>query len=209
MGARICVAIALVWFTGMLGCAFFSPAAPHHPVEFRSAPSPHGAEKYPNWAMPPAIDFDELAIAERERSVYKVESVEGAGSGTTGAEEHTITLPDVAGDIEFKVKLTPGSLDGINNSPRKEMAAYLIQRFFLDPQDFVVPTTFAYCIGIEEWRKEHGGKGSPNVEGLNCALGVSALWMKDVTLPDPLYDEQRFLSDPNYAYFLSNFNVFT
>ena len=33
--------------------------------------------------------------------------------------------------------------------------------------------------------------------------------MKDVTLPDPLYDEQRFLSDPNYAYFLSNFNVFT
>jgi hypothetical protein len=209
MGLRIGVAIVLMGLSGSLGCAFFSPPAPHEPVKFSSAPSPHGAEKFPNWRMPPAIGFDELAIVERERAVYAVKETEVAGGGTTGAEAATLTLPEVAGDIKFKVKLTPGDLGGINNSPRKEMAAYLIQRLFLDPQDFVVPTTFAYCVREEVWREQHGGKEELNVEGLNCALVVVALWMKDVALPDPLYDAQRFLSDPSYAYFLSNFNVFT
>lgn len=74
--------------------------------------------------MPPALDFDELAVVERERAVYAVKETEAAGAGTTGAEAATLTLPDVAGDIKFKVKLVPGDLDGINNSPRKEMAAY-------------------------------------------------------------------------------------
>jgi len=208
MRGHECLAIVLTALVGSLGCAFFSPAAPHKPVKFSSAPSPHGAEQYANWALPPAIDFDELSIVERERAIYAIKKTEAAGGGTTGAEEDTITLPDVGGDIKFKVKLVPGDLDGINNSPRKEMAAYLIQRLFLDSQDFVVPTTFAYCVGEEEWRKHHG-KEEFNVEGLNCALAVVALWMKDVNLPDPLYDEQRFLTDPNYAYFLSNFNVFT
>jgi hypothetical protein len=209
MSRRIRIGVVVVVLTGSLGCAFFSPAAPHQPVKFGSAPSPHGPEPYPNWRMPPALDFDELSIAERERAVYAVKKTESAGGGTTGAEAATLTLPDVAGDVKFKVKLVPGDLDGVNNSPRKEMAAYLIQRLFLDPQDFVVPTTFAYCVEEEEWKREHGDQEEFNVEGLNCALVAVALWLKDVALPDPLYDEQRFLSDPTYAYFLSNFNVFT
>jgi len=209
MGFRICVVIVLVGLSGSLGCAFFSPAAPHEPVKFSSAPSPHGPEKFPNWAMPPAIDFDELSFAERERGQFKVDQYGAAGSGTTGAEERVITFEHEVGTLKFKVKPVPGDLDGINNSPRKEMAAYLIQRLFLDPQDFVVPTTFAYCVDIGIWRQEHGGKGEPNLKGASCELLVAALWLKDVTLPDPLYDEQRFLTDPSYAYFLSNFNVFT
>lgn len=208
MASRVCVAFALAALAGSLGCAFFSPAAPHQPVKFSSASSPHGEEKYPNWAMPPALNYDELTIVERERAVYAVKETKAAGGGTTGAEAATLTLPDVGDDIKFKVKLVPGDLDGINNSPRKEMAAYLIQRLFLDPQDFVVPTTFAYCVDEDSWRESHGEE-EYNVEGLNCALIGASLWMKDVALPDPLYDEERFLTDPSYAYFLSNFNVFT
>jgi hypothetical protein len=33
--------------------------------------------------------------------------------------------------------------------------------------------------------------------------------MMDVTIPDTLYDESRFLKDPTYAYFMSNFNLLT
>lgn len=209
MQVRVRVAIGLTGLTLGLGCAFFSPAAPHQPVHFGSAPSPHAAERYPNWPIPPATDFKGLSIAERSRSTYEVADVKSAGGGTTGAEKIVIAFTDLPDDVRFKIKLVPGDLDGINNAPRKELAAYLIQHLFLDPEDFVVPTTFAYCVDIEHYRKSHGGKGSPNVAGLSCVLLIAALWMNDVTLPDPLYDEQRFLSDPSYAWFLSNLNVFT
>ena len=209
MDARVRMMFAIAAVALTPGCAFFSPAAPHKPVRFGSAPPPQRAAKSPNWPMPPALDFDDLNIAERKRTEYKVEHVGSAGGGTTGAEAHTMLLLDSGEIVKFKVKATPSSLDGINNSPRKEMAAYLIQRLFLDPADFVVPTTFAHCIDADTWRAEHGGHAKLNVKGLNCALVVSALWLTDVTLPDPLYDERRFLTDPTYAYFLSNFNVFT
>ena len=202
-------ALVLASLLAMPGCAFFSPAAPHKPVKFASAPSPHGAERFPNWPMPPALDFEGLSLAERERSVYRVDSAGAAGGGTTGAEERVVWLPDLGEDVKLKLKPVPGDLDGINNAPRKELASYLIQRLFLDPEDFVVPTTFTYCVDMESWRREHGASAKPNVDGLRCVLVVNALWMKDVTLPDPLYDEERFLTDPTYAYFLSNFNLFT
>jgi len=202
-------ALALASVFSTLGCAFFSPAAPHKPVEFRAPASPHGVEKFPNWSLPPALDFHDLSIAERERNRYELAGFGAAGGGTTGAEQRVVRLPDVPGDVKLKLKPVPGDLDGVNNSPRKELAAYLIQRLFLDPEDFVVPTTFAYCVDADRWRAEHGETAKLNVKGLDCELVVNALWLKDVTLPDPLYDEQRFLTDPAYAYFLSNFNVFT
>jgi hypothetical protein len=209
MKSHLGTALAIAAVAMTHGCAFFSPASPHKPVKFGSASPPQRVEKYPNWPMPPALDFDDLNIAERKRADIKAQQTEAAGAGTTGAEKHTVVLLETGETVEVKVKATPGDLDGINNAPRKELAAYLIQRLFLDPEDFVVPSTFADCIGADQWRAEHGGKAKLNVEGLNCALVVVALWLKDVTLPDPLYDEQRFLTDPAYAYFLSNFNIFS
>jgi len=209
MDSGVAMKFAISVLALLQGCAFVSPAAPHKAVRFDSKAPPQRVEKFPNWPMPPALDFDALSIAERERSVYKIENAEPAGAGTTGVEAHVVRLPDLGETVKFKVKEVPGDLDGINNSPRKEIAAYLIQRVFLAPEDFVVPTTFAYCINTDKWRAEHGANAKLKVKGLNCALVASSLWLKDVTLPDPLYDEERFLTDPSYAYFLSNFNVFT
>jgi hypothetical protein len=39
-------------------------------------------------------------------------------------------------------------------------------------------------------------------------LGQVAIWMENVTVPDELYEEERFLNDLNYAYHLANFNIF-
>jgi hypothetical protein len=36
-----------------------------------------------------------------------------------------------------------------------------------------------------------------------------AFWLQNVTLPDPLYDEERYLTDARYAYNLANFNILT
>jgi hypothetical protein len=47
----------------------------------------------------------------------------------------------------------------------------------------------------------------PTVEGTNCVLFVLSAWLENVTVPDQLYDEERFRTDANYAYHLANFNV--
>jgi hypothetical protein len=50
---------------------------------------------------------------------------------------------------------------------------------------------------------------SPTVDGTQCVLGAISIWVFGVTVPEELYDEERFLSDPQYAYFMSNLNLFT
>ena len=57
--------------------------------------------------------------------------------------------------------------------------------------------------------KTPGGYAAATLEGTDCVLGLASIWMEDVTVPDTLYDESRFLQDPTYAYFMSNFNLLT
>ncbi len=96
----------------------------------------------------------------------------------------------------------------MNNSPRKELAAYQLQKLVFPPEDYVVPTTVVRCVPIEKMRELSPG-ATPTVPGTKCVLGVVALWMTDVTVADPLYDASRFHSDANYAYFMANLNLFT
>jgi hypothetical protein len=195
--------------TSAFGCAFFSPAAPHKPVRFTEAPAASSAERFPNWSMAPALSQEDLLIFDQQRGDYKVLSYGGAGAGTSGAEQRLIAAPGLGPEVKFKVKAMTKKLDGVNNAPRKELASYFIQHLFLDPEDFVVPTSFPFCISMEMWRMEHEGKGERNVKGLDCVLVLDSLWLVDVTLPDVLYDEEHFLSEPSYAYYMSNLNVFT
>lgn len=173
-------------------------------MHFSQAPSPYGADRFPNWPEPPARAHRQM------RGEHRVEviSLEGAGAGTTGAEEVALRFPTYGDRVKIKGKKVPGRLDGINNSPRRELAAYAIQRLFLDPADYVVPTTVVRCAPLEQWR-EHHESGSPTIPGTSCVLVAAAIWMKDVKVPDELYDEERFRSDPTYAYFMANLNLFT
>jgi hypothetical protein len=99
-------------------------------------------------------------------------------------------------------------LDGINNSPRKELAAWKIQQLFLEPEDYVVPFTIAYCVPLAD-ATEKGRKRGPTLDGSQCLLGVAAVWLNDLTLANPLLDPKRFDRDYVYAYFMSNLNLFT
>ena len=192
-----------------MGCTtFHDRPAPHKPVQFDAAATP-GGEKFPNWPMPPATTWD--ALLSEEGLKHVVRERKSAGAGTTGAMKEQVYFPELGRDVPFKVKKIPRRLDGINNAPRKELAAYNIQFLFLDPEDFVVPTTMVYCAPLAQWhegdkdRKQH----KTNLKGANCMFIVAALWLKDLRVPEVLYDEARFLKDPTYAYYLSNLNLFT
>ena len=188
--------------TAALSCA----SAPPPPVRFSEVPAAPSGDAYPNWPHPPVKTLAEMQ--ELDRAALEIRSEEGAGAGTTGASKVEAYVPEFDRDLKLKVKRVPGRLDGWNNSPRKEIAAYRIQELFLEPEDYVVPTTAPRCPTVEEW-SEHHGAASPTVEGTNCVLIIGAFWMKNIELPDPLFDAERFASDPRYAYHLANFNVLT
>jgi hypothetical protein len=142
-----------------------------------------------------------------EHFEYEAVSVEAAGSGTTRPEKAEFLFPKTGDRFSVKGKLVPSDLDGFNNSPRKELAAWQLQTLFLDPVDFTVPAAVLRCVPLEDWEKRHP-KETPNVSGTHCMLAQVSVWMQDVSVPDALYEEERFLDDVRYAYHIANFNIF-
>jgi hypothetical protein len=194
----------LVWIAILFaaGCAPTRPAELH----FDSVPPSATNAPDPNRSHPPLVTLEDYQRFDRVS--FDITSDKGAGAGVTGARKVTIRIASHDEDITLKTKDFPSGLDGTNNSPRKELAAYAIQRFFLDPVDYVVPTVGVRCIPLDDWKTRNKHKPT-RVPGTECALLSYAFWMNDVTLPDPLYDEQRFLTDARYAYNLANFNILT
>jgi len=156
-----------------------------------------------NWPMAPsALDlklaFDDFAIKE----------VKSAGAGVTGASRFVVGFAD-GSTLKIKWKpFPPKVLDGWNNSPRKELAAYVIQRWIFDEEDYVVPTPVPRCIPLDGYRPIRAD-ATPTVPGTSCVLGMSAIWMNDVEVADDLLDDDRIAEDPHYAENLADLNLLT
>jgi len=197
--------LGLMWF--FAGCASRGKVEEGQ-IQFKKAPSPSVKGQFPNWQLPPQ---------ELETTIYKREvagklqtgEVKRTAKGTTGAL-YVVDYDEVSGkELKWKFKkVVPGRVDSFNTSPRKELAAYEVQKLFLEPEDYVVPTCLAACVPRERYMKA-AGYAAASLEGTDCILGLGSTWMVDVTIPDKLYDESRFLKDPTYAYYMSNFNILT
>jgi len=190
------------------GCAFRGKVE-HRPLEFTEASSPHGDDKFPNWQFPPhEIEgrLHKMLVAREFESL----GIEGTAKGMTGAMKARLFLPAEKKEIKFKFKKNvPGWLDSYNTSPRKELAAYEVQKLFLEPEDYVVPTAFPFCSPREIYMKVSQEYTAATVKGTDCVLGLASIWIVNVEHPKKLYEESRFLKEPTYAYFMSNFNILT
>jgi len=194
----------LLVLVALAGC---SPSGPVSHDSLRLvAPEPSdGADPFPNWPLHP-----DRALEMMQTLAVEEISVEGAGAGTTGAMKVDVRYHLDSAEAEFYVKgkRVPPRLDGINNAPRKELAAWELQRLFLDPTDYVVPATTILCEPLSHYEGLDGGEAIPTVPGTSCIMFVLAVWLDDVTVADVFYDEQRFLREPLYAYYLANYNIF-
>jgi hypothetical protein len=133
-----------------------------------------------------------------------------------------ISRPKAKGDITLKAeaafgdqppfrvkvrKAEPGA-EAFNNVPRYDLAAYELQKLFLDPGEYVVPPTALRMMPLDELRKY-----SPAVErtfpGAEEALVVVQYWLNDVAVIADVYNPSRFESDPVYARHIGQLNVFT
>jgi hypothetical protein len=179
----------------LAACATRAPVAP---LTFTDEVS--SADPFYNWPGNP--DALERRLIEQD---FEARRIVGAGGGVTGAQKATLYYTSDGTELNVKWKVVPHSLDGWNNSPRKELAAHEIQKWFLDPEDYIVPTTALHCRPMEKVRDR---SIKPTIKGTNCVLFVLAVWLENVTVPDQLYDEHRFRTDAHYAYHMANFNTF-
>jgi hypothetical protein len=186
-----------------------STAPSHRPsLQFKEAPSPSVKGQFPNWQLPPH-ELETLIYRRAIEGKLHGEEAKRTAQGTTGAL--ALVTKDEVGAEELKwkfKKMVPGWLDSFNTSFRKELAAYEVQKLFLDPEDYVVPTALPICVPRERYLKIIG-YAAASLEGTDCVLSLASTWLVNVTLPDRLYDESRFLEDPTYAYYMSNFNILT
>ena len=206
-GAGVLVALLL----GLPGCVTI-PSNTGMPLQFEAAERPAAASDYPNWPGPPELVETRLRESLRSADFELLESRRTA-EGSSGARTVSLSFPQAAEgpkEVRFKWKQMPrGTLDQHNDSPRRQIAAYELQKLFLDPEDYVVPTALAYCVPVSKIEDASRVPLRPTLPDSACVLGLVQVWLNEVTSSDSLYEEARFVSEPTYAYYLANFNLFT
>jgi hypothetical protein len=104
-------------------------------------------------------------------------------------------------------KAAPGG-ETFNNVPRFEVAAYELQKLFLDEKDYVVPPTIIRVLPLEYYRTLDA-RIKPTFGGkTNGVVVVLQYWLSQVT-PSEVFDEARARRDDRYAFHLANANIFS
>jgi hypothetical protein len=113
-----------------------------------------------------------------------------------------------AAPIRVKLRHAEPGADSFNNVPRYDLAAYEVQKLFLDPPEYVVPPTALRMIAGEEYRKYQSGV-APTFPGSGQVLCVVQYWLNDIKVILDVYDAERFARDPLYARHIGQLNLLT
>jgi len=133
-----------------------------------------------------------------------------------------ISRPKAKGDITLRAdvsfggapplrvklrKAEPGA-NSFNNVPRYDLAAYELQKLFIDPAEYVVPPTALRMVPLADFARY-----SPGVERTfsqaDQVVAVVQYWLSDITVIADVYDPARFDADPVYARHIGQLNVLT
>lgn len=133
-----------------------------------------------------------------------------------------ISRPKARGDITLKAEMSfsgappyrvklrraePGAED-FNNRPRYDLAAYELQKLFLDPDEFVVPPTALRMMPTAELQP-YAPAARPTFRASDEVLVVLQYWLQEVKVVADAYDATLFESDPGYARHVGQMNVLT
>jgi hypothetical protein len=132
----------------------------------------------------------------------------GEGSRFKGDRTQHVLL-QFARDTAFEVKWAeaPAGGQAFNNEPRYEVAAYALQKLFLDEPDYVVPPTVLRMIPLPQYR-ERVPTADPTWEDAKSVLGVLQYWTAGVTA-DGVFDTRRAERDSVYARHFGDMNILT
>ncbi len=140
---------------------------------------------------------------------------------STGVQRASV-LTLRADGVVFRAKWRAHSTTTTRNSPRFELAAYAVQKLFLEPREYVVPPTAAHCFPLAGYRARVDRKAQPTFAGSGCVYGVLSYWLEDVSsvsdahkagwfdgAHDHAFDPRLFERSPLYRDSIGRVNVFT
>jgi hypothetical protein len=102
-----------------------------------------------------------------------------------------------------KWKQVPDQLDAPNNSPRRELASYALQKLLFSPERYVVVPTVMRCLPRKRMKNLKGASAFP---GARCALGVVSQWLENAREFDDAWMDD---APPALASRIGDLNVFT
>ena len=133
-----------------------------------------------------------------------------------------ISRPNAKGDITLRAEVSfggapplrvklrkaePGA-NSFNNVPRYDIAAYELQKLFLDPPEYVVPPTALRMVPLADFAKYSPGVAR-TFPAADQVLAVVQYWLSDITVVADVYSPERFAADPVYARHIGQLNVLT
>jgi hypothetical protein len=110
--------------------------------------------------------------------------------------------------MRFKLRHAEPGADAFNNVPRYDLAAYELQKLFLEPYEYVVPPTTVRMVPLDDFAR-FAPKVQRTFPPARQVMAVVQYWLSDVTNPPDILDVQRFAKDPAYARHIGQLNVFT
>jgi hypothetical protein len=207
-------AIVVATFTFLLACGghhlpLAPPAAPLTPPTRACGAN----EGYP--ACRSAGEIEELL-----RGPLELVGMTETPSGMQGARLLTLRAHGRRGEVVMRAKWRAESTGNLLNEPRKELAAYAVQKLFLDESEYVVPPTVAYCFPVSQYARFEA-KATPTFPGANCIFGYASYWLEGVHTVsaarragqlgkgDGIWDAELFQRDPEYRDSVENSNLLT
>jgi hypothetical protein len=100
-------------------------------------------------------------------------------AGIQGAIVLTLRAPRLM-PVVFRAKWRAHSTTTARNSPRRELAAYAVQKLFLSPGEYVVPPTAPHCFPLEAYRAKVSRKAQATWREAPCVYGILSYWLEDV-----------------------------
>jgi len=215
---RISTARARI-FAGWLAVVLVSGCAKQAPLADPAIPLTPPTRLCSTDEAPPAC----RSVGQLERSMSGPTELLGVAptpGGTQGARILTLQTKVGRGSIVFREKWRPQSSADIINEPRKELAAYAVQKLFLDDAELVIPPTVAHCFPLPEYRN-FVPEASATFDGSDCVFGFASYWLESVKTAksareDGLlaagvgaWDPNLFESDRLYRRSISHTNLLT
>jgi hypothetical protein len=211
---------ASVVFSGVAALALLMACGGHHvplapPAAPLTAPTRLCGANEGHPACRGAVETEDLL-----RDQVEILGMADTPSGMQGAKLLTLRTHGRLGEVVIRAKWRAESTGDLVNEPRKELAAYAVQKLFLDESEYVVPPTAAHCFAVAEYAR-FDGKAKPTLPGTSCILGYTSYWLEGVQTVNAargsgqlgkgqgIWDAELFQRDPEYRQSVEDSNLLT
>jgi hypothetical protein len=143
------------------------------------------------------------------RDTFKILNIRGSRRPNDRTQRVVLSFDDsTAMEAKFAVFAQNG--EAFNNVPRYEIAAYELQKLFLDESEFVVPPTLARAFNLDWYKIHFDPQVKPTFGKTTSVLSTLQYWLGSVTNDTAhVYNPKRFETDTLYARKFGNLNLLT